>query len=263
MGRPVARGLRVPLKADSIEAPAVTYGRGPAAINFLADDGRWGRITFENLDAIRVCRGEFDPYDSGGDADGSSWVSVVDDSPWLRERFEYERRHYAHAYEFGGDVNEMNRDFSHYVFRFHDQFVEALSPGIWFEVSDAFIGDRDLDPTHPALDLPASEAAERFAAHGITCQVRRNPRPLPEILDAAVYGSQKLLQIAAELDGSATPDWTLSVRVRDGRPETSLRSYFGKVEARFEGVSDLDAVRPRIEAWLSEVRERRKEMGKT
>jgi hypothetical protein len=264
MGRPVARGLRVPLKADSVEGPVVTYGKGPAAINFLGDDGRWGRVTFEKLDAIRICRGEHDPYDrSAGDGGEWSWVSVVADSPWLRERFEYEKRHYENAYEFGGDVNEMIREFSHYVFHFHDQFVEALSAGIWFEVADAFIGDRDLDPMHPALYLPASTVAERFEAQGITCQVRRNPRAMAEILADAAFGSQKLLQIAAELDGSATPDWTLSVRVRGGRTESSLRSYFGKIEARYDGVPELDTVRPRIEAWLAEVRQRRMEMGKT
>jgi hypothetical protein len=261
MARPTARSISVPLKADSIESPIVRYGGDLAAVHFLLDDGRWGRVTFEKLDALRVCRGEYDPYEHDPDEeDPASWVSVVADSPWLRERFEYERRHYGQAYEFGGDVNEMLRDFSHYVFQFHDQFVEAISPGIWFEVADAFLGDREPGPTHPLRDLPAS--SERFEVQGISCQIRRNPRPMAEILADAALCSQKLLQFAAELDGSANVDWSLTVRVRDGRTQASLRNGLGKEEARYDGVPDLAGVRTRIDAWLREVRQRRTEMGK-
>lgn len=260
MKGPVARRIQVPLKADSVERAIVSYGIGPAAINFLVDDGRWGRVTFENLDSLRVCRGEYDPYDSAGDENPSSWVAVVVDSPWLRERFEYENRHYAGAYEWGGDVNEMLRDFSHYVFTFHDEYVEALSPGIWFEVANRMIGNREPDPTHPMRDLPESQ--ERFEAHGISCQIRRNPRPMAEILEDAALGSQKLMQFAAELDGDASPSWTVTVRVRGGRTQASLRDYFGNVTAQYDGIPTLDDVQPGIEAWLREVHQRRKEMGK-
>jgi hypothetical protein len=255
--------LQAPLTADSIDDPIVTYGKGPASINFPLQDGGWGRVTFEKLDAIRVCRGEYEPYESSWkDGDPRCWISTVSRSPWLRERYEYEKRHYRDAYEFGGDVDEMRRDFSHYVFRFHDQFVEVLSAGIWFETDTQCIGEREPDAHHPSRDLPKSSVSRRFKAHGITCQVRENTRPTNDLLRDAAFGSQKLMQFAAELDGTSTVSWTLSLRVRQGRSRASLSSYFGKVEQHYDGVPGLSDLQPRIEAWLGEVQQRRREMGK-
>jgi hypothetical protein len=149
------RGIAVPVLADSIEGPIVTYGAGPESINLVTQDERWGRVTFEKLDSLRVSRGECEPYPSDWkEGDPVHWVSVVAPSPWLHERYEYEKRRYSQAYEFGGDVDEMLRDFSHYVFSFHDQFVEVLCAGIWFESADECIGAQELGPNHPLLDLP-------------------------------------------------------------------------------------------------------------
>lgn len=260
---PVAHPLQAPLTRDSIDDPIVTYGSGPASINFLLDDGGWGRVTFEKLDAIRVCRGEYEPYESSWEAgDPRYWISTVSRSPWLRERYEYEKRHYGDAYGFGGDVDEMLRDFSHYIFRFHDQFVEVLSAGIWFEADTKCIGEREPDAHHPSRDLPESAVSGRFKAHGITWQVRENPRPMDDLLRDAAFGSQKLMQFAAELDGSSSVSWTLSLRVREGRRTASLSSYFGKVEQSYDDVPSLSDLQPRIEAWLCEVQRRREEMGK-
>jgi len=256
------RGIAVPVLADSVEGPIVTYGAGPASINFVTQDERWGRVTFEKLDSLRVSRGEYEPCPSDWkEGDPVHWVSVVAPSPWLRERYEYEKRHYSQAYEFGGDVDEMLRDFSHYVFSFHDQFVEVLCAGIWFESADECIGNRERGPNHPLLDLPMSDLAS-FEAHGITCQIRRNSRPLDEIVKDAMLCSQKLLQFAADLGGSASVSWTLDLRVRDENVRSYLKSYFGKVEETFEGIATLEDVRPRVEEWLRQVRERRKQMGK-
>ena len=259
---PRMRGIAVPVLADSVEGPIVTYGAGPASINFLTQDERWGRVTFEKLDSLRVSRGEYEPYPSDWrEGDPVDWVSVVAPSPWLRERYEYEKRHYGQAYEFGGDVDEMLRDFSHYVFSFHDQFVEVLCAGIWFESADECIGNREPGPNHPLLDLPPSDLAS-FEAHGITCQIRRNPRPPDEIVKDAMLCSQKLLQFAADLDGSAHVSWTLALRVRGERVRSYLKSYFGKVEETFEVIATLEDARPRVDEWLRQVREGRKQMGK-
>jgi hypothetical protein len=125
-----------------------------------------GEVTFEKLDSIRVSRGEYEPYESScSDGDPNRWVSTVANSPWLLERYEYEKHHYGNAYEFGGDVSEILRDFSHYVFHFHDQFIEVFSAGIWFETDDEYIGDREPDSDHPHRDLPASSVSDSFGAH--------------------------------------------------------------------------------------------------
>ena len=262
--RPKMRGIAVPVLADSVQAPIVTYGDGPASINLTTHDGRWARVTFEKLDSLRVSRGEFEPYPSDWqEGDPIHWVSVVTPSPWLGERYEYERQHYGRAYEWGGDVDEMLRCFSHYVFRFHDQFVEVICAGIWFELAEAPIGSADLDDGHPFLDLPPSAHAASFEAHGITCQVRRNQRPLAAIVKDAELCSQKLFQFAAELDGSASVSWTADVRVREAKVKTHLKSYFGTVEQTFNGVAAWEEMRPQVEQWLHEVKERRRQMGKT
>jgi hypothetical protein len=169
-----------------------------------------------------------------------------------------EKRHYGSAYDFNGDVEEMQRDFAHYLFRFHDEYVEALCGGIWFETADHPIGNRAPDPDHPLLELPSSREPDRFEAHGITCQIRRNHRPLTDVVRDAQLCSQKLLQFAAELDGSASVSWTLSVQARDGRIRSKLEQRFGRPIVHYDGVAALDDVRPHIEAWLGEVSQRRR-----
>ena len=164
---PMMRGLPVPVEADSIEGPTVTYGEGPTSVQFFTSDSRWARLTFEKLDSLRISRGEYDPYPSDWVEGGPfHWVSIVTPSSWLRERYEYEKEHYGHAYEFGGDVEEMRREYSHYVFSFHDQYVEALAAGIWFETADEYLGAKEPNETHPLRDLPFPAQAESFTAHG-------------------------------------------------------------------------------------------------
>src|SRR5689334_3161035 len=106
--------IDVPVIADLVERPIVTYGEGPASIKLLTEDERWARVTFEKLDSIRICRGEYHPYPiERRPGDPIRWVSEVIPSPWLQERYEYEKTYYGQAYEWTGDVDEMLRDFSH------------------------------------------------------------------------------------------------------------------------------------------------------
>ena len=90
--QPTLRGIAVPVQPDPVEGPLVGYGNGPASINLMTRGGRWARVTFEKLDSLRVSRGEYDPYPNAWkEGDPLHWVSVVAPSPWLRERYEYER----------------------------------------------------------------------------------------------------------------------------------------------------------------------------
>ncbi len=259
----LAYGLEVPLTADSVESPIVNYGSPLTSINFLTQDERWGRVTFEKLDSISVSRGEYAPYPAApGDERIFSWVTTISNSSWLRERYEYEKRHYGTAYNFGGKVEEMLTEFSHYVFRFHDQFVEVLCDGIWFESADTPLGNVEPSLNYPLRSLPESAVSERFEAHGIICQVRRNPLSIDDLTLNAKFCSQTILEVAAELDGRASTDWRLSLRVRDGVLKSGLRSYFGNAVQQYDSIPSLSEIRPQIDAWLAEVQERRKKMGK-
>lgn len=259
----LAHGLVVPLKADSIDAPIVQYGGGMTAIHFTTDDGLWGRVTFENLDSIKISRGEYEPYPPApGEENSFHWVTTVSNSEWLRERYEYEKRHYGESYNFGGDVDEMPREFSHYVFSFHDQFVEVLAAGIWFESADTMLGNQEFESGHPFHGLKHLATAETFEGSGITCHVRRNPLPEAEIEQRAQLCSQVILEIGAALDGSVGTDWTLTRRILNGTGKSFLRRYFGNTVETFDHVPSLAEIRPHVDKWLAEFHERRKKMGK-
>jgi hypothetical protein len=69
-------------------------------------------------------------------------------------------------------------------------------------------------------------------------------------------------QVKGVLDGDVSVSWTLAVRVREGRVRSYLRSHFGNVKESFDRIATMDDVRPRVEEWLGQVRERRNQMGK-
>jgi hypothetical protein len=259
----LAYGLDAPFNADPVDTPYVRYGQGITSIQFPTDDGQWGRVTFEGLDSIKVSRGEHSPFPSSpSEKSKFYWVTTISNSVWLRERYEYEKKCYGSSYNFGGDVDEMLSEYSHYVFSFHDQFVEVLAAGIWFEASQTMLGDSEIQPNHPLSGLGHIETSEQFEGSGVVCHVRRNPLSNAELEHRARLCSQPLLEIGAELDGSIGTQWTLTRRVLNGVGKTYLRNSFGSCEAFFEDIPELSAVRPVIDKWLAEVRERRKNMGK-
>jgi hypothetical protein len=201
-------GIPVPVIADSVAAPTVTYsevlksGRPLTSIKFLTENDSWARVTFEHLDSIRVSRGEYDPYPRDSKpGDQFNGVSEVVSSPWLLERYEYEKRHYDQAYEFNGDVDEMLRNFSHYVFSFHDQFVEALCSGIWLERLDESSDSEQVCATHPLRDLPRPSMPDVIEAYGLICEIWPNTQPMDQILEDAKLCSQKVFQFALIVDG--------------------------------------------------------------
>lgn len=259
----IAHRHEVPIEADSVDSPIVHYGNPMTAIHFITQDGRWGRITFERLDSLRVSRGEYEPFPASPDApDDFHWVTTISNSAWLRERYEYEKRHYGTSYNFNGNVDEMLEEYSHYVFSFHDEFVEAIAAGIWFECDDEMLGERTMDSPHPLAGLAHLDIAEHFEGSGIRCFVRRNPKPNDEIDRAASLCSQTILEVGAELGGSSTPSWFVTRRVRNRIGKSYLRSYFGTVVDTYTGIPSLAEIRPHVDQWLAEVRERRRQMGK-
>jgi hypothetical protein len=253
---------KVPVKADSIDSPIVHYGDPMTAIHFTIDDGRWGRITFERLDSLRMSRGEYEPFPASSDYPGEfHWVTTIVNSAWLRERYEYEKRYYGKAYNFGGNVDEMLNEYFHYVFSFHDEFIEAIAAGIWFETDDNFLGDRAMDASHPMKGLAHIRAIEQFESSGIRCFVRQNPMSADEMDCAASLCSQTILEISTDL-GSGSAVWFVTRRVRNGIGRSYLRSYFGNVVDTYGSVPSLAEIRPHVDRWLAEVRERRRQMGK-
>jgi len=99
-----------------------------AAICFqVAKSGLLGRVTFEGLDAVRAARGDMLPYRLGSSAGKPRWVFSVEGSSWLDERHDYEVRQYS---------TPLTGTHQHFVFAFHDEFVEAIAEGIWLDIPD-------------------------------------------------------------------------------------------------------------------------------
>lgn len=258
----LAKGIIIPVIADFVLSPDILYSDELTGIYFETEDEEYGRITFENLDALKICRGENLPYTDDFKHDQQyTWVYKIENSNWLKERFLYENENYGSSYELGGNVKEMLTDFSHYVFKFHDQFVEVIARGFWFEQDKTNLFKRKLQLGHPFLNLPES-TTEKFVSHNLTCLIRKNVTPQDELVANAKFCSQKLFEFALELEGTASVDNSLILSYRNGKLISSLRGYFGKEIVEFEGVAELSNVKPYIEKYIGEVYKRRKAMRK-
>ena len=245
---------------DTVESPLIVYPRqGTPWIAYPhADEEHFVRASFDRWDALRVSRGEVLPYET---SDLGAAIFVVDHSRWLQERYDYERRHYGTAYGFGGDVNEMLEEFEHFLFRFHDENVEVIAGGVYFEVA-AHPFDLDTPLTQVGRDeLPEAYTVDRLEAHGIPMQIRKDPRAPAALLAASRLCDQSLYQLALELDGETSVTHRLTVRTQRGATKSRWRS-FGRVDATFDGVlADPRELRPLILRYAAEVADRRRTMG--
>lgn len=258
----LAKGIIIPVEAHPVFSPEVFYGSENTGIYFQTKEELHGRITFENLDSIQVCRGEFFPFPNDWEVGNKfPWVYKVHNSTWLKERFNYESKYYGNSYEFGGNVNEMLTDFKHYLFSFHDQFVQVIARGFWFEQAEESLFKSGLQKEHPFLPLPDTND-EKFVAYSLTCQIRKTTKTQEQLIHDAQFCSQKLFEFALELEGNASVNHTLVLFYRNGNLISSLRGYFGKEVVSFDGIAGMDKVKPYIENYMEEVYNRRKAMGK-
>lgn len=258
----IARGFKVPVDADSVDSPKVVYGEDGAVILFTTEDEKYGRITFEGFDSLKVCRGEYCPYEDDWKEDTPyRWVSKVDNSLWLFERHVYESRYYKNAYGFGGDVDEMLSDYSHYLFSFHDQFVEVIASGVWFEKSETPFIEGELTEGHPFLPIIPARV-ETISAGDLVCQVRLTSMNESQLLENINYCSQPVMELALELDGSASVDMLLRLRIRNGKVCSILDRRFCGEAAVFDGIANIEDIKPYVKSWLCGISERRREMDK-
>lgn len=256
------KSIKIPVVANSVLSPDVFYGDNATGIYFETEDDQFGRITFNNLDAIKVCRGEAMPYEYtwGGD-DSGTWVFKIENSKWLAERFKYEKENYGNSYEFGGNVNEMLTDFTHYLFSFHDQFVEVIARGFWFEKSENSLFKQPLQQGHPFLNLPETKV-EKFEVAGINYKVTFNPTSVDQLVIDSQYCEQPLIEIAIELEGEYSALQRLVIMQRRGKLISALRPSFGLPVFEKEDVASFMDIKPLIEKEIFEIAERRKKMGK-
>ena len=252
----IVRGLAVPVIADNVLSPDVCYDPGclGSAVFFTTEDSRYGRVTFQKLDSLRVCRGEYFPYRTGWEgSSGYSWVSVVENSRWLLERHAYEAKHYRNCYEWGGDVDEMLTDYSHYLFKFHDEYVEAIALGIWLEGSDLDFLDEELEDDHPLGQLPETTVKERLKHNGRVCQVRVNPAPEKLLIQRAKLCDQPIIDFVLEDYPFKRSRFQLCLRNRNGPIRSVFDDSFGTTIRKFDGIAALEDVRPYVVNWMNQL----------
>jgi hypothetical protein len=257
--------MEVPLIADSVASPRLVYGglevsssegtdRAYPALYFEVDrSGELGRVTFEGLDAIRGSRGEYLPFDdSAVRYSYGDWVFTVDGSRWLRERHTYETRHYATP------LLDTHR---HYLFVFHDEFVEVIAEGIWFDIADR--AEPFAPPmTHPLQPFGLEIPGERFtSADGLEWELRRSPRPDAALIRDSRLCSQRVFQFNLLLDSSNKEAASIWIRTfNDVLISRMSRAWVDNV-GQMEGFANPGDFSRQWETYLSEVAQRRREMG--
>ena len=258
----LAKGMIIPIEADNVLSPDVLYSDNCTGIYFQTEDEKFGRITFENLDAIKICRGEILPYADDWEVEQKlTWVYKVEKSKWLTERFNYENENYGSSYEFGGKLHEMLTDFSHYVFRFHDEFVEVISRGFWFEKSDNSLIKQSLQSGHPFLPLPEIEVQE-FVTSGIKYKAIFNTISVEQLIENSKFCQQKLVEITIEFEGEYTVSRKLTIMQRQGNLVSVLRQSLGKPVFEKNGLAPFADIKALVENEISEIAKRRKQLRK-
>jgi len=193
--------MPVPLKTDAVAPCRLTFGSlsvagteegtpNPVdnALFFETAEGLLGRVTFEGLDAIRASRGEVAPYDDGHDF--SSWVYTVRKSGWLKER---------HAYEWKNYETPLLETHSHFLFRFHDEFVEAIAEGIWLDTASA-ADPFAVSEGHPLLPNFMGSVVNQGVTHGLAWKIRSVDRSPSSLVADSALCSQPLYEYFLHLD---------------------------------------------------------------
>jgi hypothetical protein len=245
-----------PYRADFVLSPRLAFDGYALHLTYVAvDETSHVRVTFEGLDAFRCARGEYLEYEAEDD------IAVVEPSDWLIERHAYEAKHYGSSYEWGRGADTMLTDTHHYLFSFHDEFVEVLARGLWFELSpEAWAPGAPLTPSHPAQPLGPETSVEAVEFEGVRYDVRANPRPVAELVADARLFSQPLFEL--RMDSLASPQQAVRLRATldGGEVRAWLENSLGVESATFDHVPGLDEVMPLLRTWMSEVAERRRNM---
>lgn len=254
----------VPIVADPVLSPQIRIGRLDVeppgvtttaldAIVFPLGDESLGRVTFEGLDAIRRARGEYLPYERRGSTFArDEWVYLVEDSGWLAERHGYEQGHYD---------TPLIDSHDHYLFVFHDEFIEAIARGIWLD--QPALGDPFAPPeTHPLLPLSDPGSRGPSESFGISWELVVNPVPVDDLLVSSLLCSQRLMQYDIVLDGHRREHASVWIRTRRGETVSSfVTGFFGNTPVDVAGVaSELTFSTLWLEC-VESVATRRREMG--
>ena len=155
----------------------------------------------------------------------------------------------------------MLSDFKHYVFKFHDEFIEVLAKGFWFEKSEKSLKNKPLQETHPYLPLNRN-IKEEFNYEGVNYIVIKTQIDTKTLSENAFYYEQKLVEIHLELDQKYSLYKTLYLQRRSNKLISTLNSSFAKEKVIREGIATFEEIKELIEESIREIIQRRKNMNK-
>ncbi|MCA5005214.1 hypothetical protein [Sphingobacterium bovistauri] len=234
--------IQIPVIADYVLSPIVIYNDEFTSINFETEDEAFGRITIQNLDAIKICRGELPPYHDPTEIEDyipGTWVYKVENSDWLHERYHYEKEHYEQAYEWGNSVDEMLTDYTHYFFRFHDEFVEVITKGFWYEqAKESFVG-KPLTKNHPFLAIDNGFSDEMTIGEK-KYFFKHNPLAVEILENQAQFCQQKLIEVWLSLPKDDFVEGSLRIKNTNGKTISFYQPTFGKAVFIKEGISTIE-----------------------
>jgi len=222
------------------------------------ENKKYGRFTFEKLDSIRVSRGEYLPYEI---QNSNKWniAFKINNSKWLNERYEYEKRHYGESYEFNGNVEEIRIDYKHLLFFFGEIFIETICRGFWYEESEKEHSQSELSENHPFRKLPEKNAIE-INHVDLKGFIYQNSLPKDQLVRQAKYCSQKQFCFGVEPHPYKSITHTVLLMNRNGKMSSSLRGYFGAEIKGFNKIIELEDLIPMMKKNMEEISERRRKM---
>lgn len=234
--------IQIPVIADYVLSPIVIYGEEFTSINFETQDEEFGRITLQNMDAIKICRGELPPYDDPTEINDfviGTWVYKVENSDWLQERYQYEKEHYEQSYEWGNSVDEMLTDYSHYFFRFHDEFVEVIAKGFWYEqAEESFVG-KPLTKNHPFLAIE-NGFTDKLTVGDKNYFFKYNPLSVATLEKQVQFCQQKLIEIWLSLPKDDFMEGSLRIKKSNNKTISYYQPTFGKAVFLKEGIATIE-----------------------
>lgn len=237
--------IQIPVIADYVLSPIVIYGDDFTSINFETEDEKFGRITIQNMDAIKICRGEMPPYHDPTEMKDyiiGTWVYKVENSNWLQDRYQYEKKYYGESYEWGNSVAEMLTDYTHYFFRFHDEFVEVIAKGFWFEKGDSSFVGKPLPEGHPFLSIDNVKADETTVADK-KYFFKYNPLATDILANHVQFCQQKIIEVWLSLPYDDFLEGSLRIKHLDGKIISFYQPTFGKSSFIKEGIATIEELK--------------------
>lgn len=142
-----------------------------------------------------------------------------------------------HDYEFAHYQTPLLGSYQHYLFSFHDEFVEAIAQGIWLDQPE----HPTAPPTdHPLAEFPQSVAAESYLSRsGRRWELRRTMRDAQDLLLASNLCSQRLYQFNIVLEDRSSPGAGVFLRTRQGVTRTRMARDWVGVVAERDSLADV------------------------